>query len=239
MLDVTCANRNLTPVSTPTYSPEPGVELPIQTHKGPVAKEYLDILYRVARQAIDDHRRVLACRFDLALPYDVPLPEDAFTNVPVQRCIDSFKTRVKLDGQRRNSPHNRRVRYVIAREYSEHGRPHFHMMLFLNLHAYHSPGTVDYDQSNLFNMLTGAWASALQLPEEVAKPRVQLCRGRPVEHEAWLAFSPQMPLYSHYYLDSADQYAAFPAMFFRGSYLCKLSSKRYGDGQRAILHSHR
>lgn len=239
MLDVTCANRNLTPIDTPTYSPGSGVELPIQTHKGPVAKEYLDILYRVARQAIDDHRRVLACRFDLTLPHGVPLPADAFTNAPVQRCIDSFKARVKHDGQRRSSPHNRRVRYVIAREYSEHGRPHFHLMLFLNLHAYHSPGTVDYDQSNLFNMLVGAWASALQLPEEVAKPRVQLCRGRSVEHEVWRAFSPQVPLYSHYYLDAADQYAAFPAMFFRGSYLCKLKSKRYGDGQRAILHSHR
>ncbi len=239
MFDIACANRNLTPIDTPTYWPEPGVKLPIQTHKGPAAKEYLDILYKVAWQAINAHRRVLACRFDLTLPHGVPLPADAFTNAPVQRCIDSFKARVKHDGQRRSSPHNRRVRYVIAREYSQDGRPHFHLMLFLNLHAYHSPGTVDYDQSNLFNMLVGAWASALQLPEEVAKPRVQLCRGRSVENEAWRAFSPQVPLYSHYYLDSADQYAAFPAMFFRGSYLCKLYSKQYGDGHRAILYSHR
>ncbi|MDZ7852300.1 MAG: inovirus-type Gp2 protein [Halomonas sp.] len=208
--------------------------LPILTQEGPVAKEYLDIIYRVTWQAVDEYRRVLVCRFDLTLPHGVPLPDDAYSNQPLQRCLASFQAKVDQDRLRRQSPHACRVRYVVAREISSDGMPHFHLMLFFNLHAYNTPGTVDYEGRNLFVMLCEAWASALRVPVETARPGVQLCRGRLVEQAGWHG-----PMYTHYYLEPGNHYAALPAMFLRGSYLCKLYSKRFGDGHRAFLHSHR
>lgn len=228
-----CINRNLTPITSSTYWPAPGTELPVLTHRGPLAKEYLDILYRVTWNAISESKRVMACRFDLTLPHGVTLPHDGHSNAPIKRCMASFQAKVNYDRQRRGSPHHCRIRYVIAREQSQDGAPHFHLLLFFNLHAYHTPGTVDYEGRNLFNMLSEAWASALEIPTEIAKPCVQLSRGHPTEQEVWHA-----PLLSHYYLEANNDYAALPALFLRGSYLCKLFSKAYGQGHRAILYSH-
>ena len=63
-------NNNLTLHYEKQYSPEPGISLPVNTHKGPVIKEYLDQLYQLITQAIMDHRRILSCRFDLTLPHN-------------------------------------------------------------------------------------------------------------------------------------------------------------------------
>lgn len=228
------AQRHLTLVTSATYQPAPGIELPVLTQKGPLVKAYLDIVYRVIMNAIHDSKRVLACRFDLTLPHGVPLPQDGHTNGPIQRCMASLHAKINYDRQRRESPHRCRVRYVIAREHSQDGAPHFHLLLLFNLHAYHTPGTVDYDGRNLFNMLAEAWASALRVPLDTAKTCVQLSRGHATEHAAW-----QGDVYSHYYLEPGNNYCALPALYFRASYLCKLYSKAYGEEHRSILYSHR
>ncbi|WP_129140159.1 YagK/YfjJ domain-containing protein [Modicisalibacter coralii] len=220
-------NTNLNLIYDPIYQPEPGVVLPIQTSKGPLVEDYLYRLYRVICQAIEDHKRVLACRFDLTLPHGVPLPEDAATNGPINRFHKSLNAKIAHDRKMKQAqgiPHGCRVRYARAREISQDGMPHYHVLLLLNLHAYYTPGNWNYEGKNLFWRVAEAWASALQVSLEDAVGQVRLCRSSNT---------------SCYYLEPANGYQALPALFEWSSYLCKAHSKQYGGHVHAFETSRR
>lgn len=212
------------------YCPEPGVQLPVMLHRGPLVSEYLDDLYRVIKQALTDHRRVLACRFDLTLPEHCPLPVDAYTNGPINRFFKSIKTKLQYERIKRNCPHRSPLRYVRVRELSQDGMPHYHVLLLLNLNAYNTPGSVTYEKGrNLFWMVAEAWASALQLPVADAVGRVHYARWkRDVEN-----FNCKQELSgSYFWLEPKDNYARLPHLFERASYMCKADGKSYGDHHR-------
>ncbi|WP_193085965.1 YagK/YfjJ domain-containing protein [Halomonas sp. FME65] len=206
----------------PTYEPEQGISLPVSNGKGPLVKSYLDTTYRVFKNAMQDHGRVLVIRCELYLPRNRPLPDNVHTNEIIRKFVASFKSKVKADMYRKNSPHKPAVRYVIAREYSRYNRPHYHVALFLNGHAYYTLGTFDY-RNNLFWRIAEAWGSALEISTEEAKARVYYNWGnRGV---------------SFYRLNPEDDYMNLPAAFKHTSYLCKAATKRFGSGHRGLLAS--
>lgn len=238
------SNSNLSLHYETNYSPEPGIILPVHVNKGPLIKEYLDQLFRVIVQSINDHKRVLACRFNLTLPHNCILPDDTYTNGPINRFHKSLKSKIEHDLRLKRSPHRCRVRYARAREISSNGMPHYHILLLLNLNVYNTPGTADYEGRNIFRIVTEAWANALHIPYEYAISVVNLsgsnlyrnywpecCHNdqhwQPAKNEEWRR-------YTHYYLEPRDNYNALPLLFERASYLCKAYSKQYGNHIRSF-----
>ncbi|MBW6390200.1 YagK/YfjJ domain-containing protein [Billgrantia antri] len=216
-------NTNHTLHYAPTFEPEPGVSLPVLTEKGPLVTSYLDTLYRVVKDAMNDHGRVLLVRCDLYCPREMPLSDNAHTNEFADKFIASVKSKVKADMRRKKSPHKPAVRFVMAREYSTCNRPHYHLALLLNGHAYRALGTFDYNGDNLFWKIAEAWASAWNIPVEMAMTRVYYRWGKRGV--------------SVYRLNPEDNYVNFPAAFQRCSYLCKAATKRFGNGSRGLLSS--
>jgi hypothetical protein len=205
------------------FEPEPGISLPVLTAKGPLVKIYLHALYRVLKNAMNDHGRVLIVRCELYFPREMPILDSADTNGVADKFIASLKSKVKADMRRKKSPHKPAVRYVMAREYSKYDRPHYHLALLLNGHAYRVLGTFDYNGDNLFWKVAEAWASALNIPVEMAKARVYYRWGKRGV--------------SVYRLNPEDNYIQMPAAFQHCSYLCKAATKRFGKGHRGLLSS--
>lgn len=220
------ANRNHSLYYEPFFTPEPGVSLPVLTEKGPLVRKYLDIAYRVFKQARESHSRILVACFTLTIPHDIELPDDIENNKAIVRFIRSVESKVSADIERKKSPHRCPVRYLIAREISNDGMPHFHVVILLNGHAYRTVGTFDYEKSNLFWIVTEAWASALKVSEVEAVGCVRIGG----KHQ-------KTPGVSYYYLTSRDHYQKFPEAFKRASYLCKLATKQFGKRYKGVLSS--
>lgn len=216
-------NTNHTLHYEPTFEPESGVSLPVLTGKGPLVKSYLKIIYRVIKNAMDDHGRVLLLRCELYFPRGMSLPDNAHTNEIADKFIASVKSQVKADMHRKKSPHKPAVRFVMAREYSTYNRPHYHLALLLNGHAYRALGTFDYKGENIFWKIAKAWARALEIPVEMAKARIYYNWGKRGV--------------SAYRLNPEDNYIQLPAAFQHCSYLCKSATKRFGNGSRGLLSS--
>jgi hypothetical protein len=190
-------------------------ECPVMAEKGPFIREYLQTLHTTMLRALDDHPRTFAFRFDLRLPTDKPLPDDAYTNWVIYRFIESLKAKIWNDrataSQQYGRAHDTRVRYVWAREIGEGGRPHHHFLMLLNQDAYHRVGRFNSEQDNMFNRLQEAWASALEL--DVAD----------------VAGLVEIPKNGTFYLARGDE-QAFAHAFHRASYFCKVATKQYGQG---------
>jgi hypothetical protein len=193
--------------------------LPVMVQKGPLIREYLEMLYHTTQRALEEHARVFAVRFDLRLPDGKPLPEDAFTNRVIQRFIDSLKAKIKHARERskqvHGSAHNTSVHYAWAREFGQTGKPHHHFVLLLNNDAYCTLGNFNLSSDNMYSRLHGAWASAL---------------GLSLVESYGLVHIPPNPQYK---LDRVN--AVEIAKFFeRASYLCKAATKVFGDGNHAF-----
>jgi len=217
------ANRNHTLHWQPRFSPVPGVTLPVLTARGPLIIDYLHRAYRVFEKAMQAHSRVIVCCFTLTLPLGITLPDDAHSNAAIGRFLRSVKSRVTADLYRKRSPHKSPVRYIVAREMSGSKRPHFHVILLLNGHAYKTVGTIGYEGSNLFGIVAKAWASALRVKPEEAVTRVKVGN--------------RNSRVGYYYLTPEDGYASLPDAFRRTSYLCKRDTKEFGDHYRGLLTS--
>ncbi|WP_213573609.1 inovirus Gp2 family protein [Stutzerimonas kunmingensis] len=206
--------------------------LPVMVDKGPFIQEYLSDLKHTIDLAMAEYPRVLAFRVDLRLPQGIDLPEYAYTNQVISRFIDSFNAKIKCHrGQlRENSQWARgcRVRYVWAREIGAGGRPHYHLVFFLNRDAYFTVGKLHSKRRNLIARLQEAWASALSLPVTMAEDQVHI------------------PDNATYRIDRCPRYRKvagsehkvlvdeLPDLFYRASYLCKVATKSYGDRQRGF-----
>ena len=193
--------------------------LVVQVDKGPFIQEYLSRLHQTLSRALNQYPRVFALRFDLRLPANIQLPDYAFTNEVVDRFIESFKAKIKHNRQMaklvNKYAHDTKVRYVWAREQGQHGRPHHHFAILLNYDAFNALGKLESGRDNMFNRLEGAWASALGLPVEAVRGLVEI---------------PQNP----YYHLHRDEIAGQAAFFHRASYLCKSSTKVFGDGSHGF-----
>ncbi len=193
--------------------------LPVMVKKGPLIREYLEMLRNTTQRALEEHSRVFAVRFDLRLPNGRHLPDDAFTNQVIQRFVDSLKAKInhararsrKING----SAHSTSVRYVWAREIGQNGKPHHHFVLLLNKDAYCTLGSFNLDSDNMYSRIHGAWASALGLSLKEVYGLVHI------------------PPNAEYWLDRVNE-TKFAKFFERASYLCKVATKAFGDGNHAF-----
>lgn len=193
--------------------------LAVQVDKGPFVSEYLCRLYQTMDRSLAQYPRVFAFRFDLRLPVDTPLPDYVYTNVVIERFIESFKAKIKHNRSRARQlnkyAHDSKVRYVWAREHGAQGKPHHHLAILLNRDAFTALGKFEVGRDNMFNRLAEAWASALGLSVEAVKGLIE------------------MPTNPFYYLNRGEPKGQ-AELFYRASYLCKSATKVFGDGSHGF-----
>ncbi|ELI5853286.1 TPA: inovirus Gp2 family protein [Pseudomonas aeruginosa] len=193
--------------------------LPVQSDKGPFFQQYLEKLRGVIDSALQQYSRVLAFRIDLRFPVGITLPDDHCTNKVIERFIKSLKA--KISNNRKNArqenkyAHDSVVRFVWTREVGSNGKPHYHMAILLNFDAFNALGKFETGRDNMFNRLEQAWASALGLSVEAVRGLVEI------------------PANSAYCLRRNDPQSQAD-FFYRASYLCKVATKVYGNGQHGF-----
>lgn len=188
---------------------------PVQTMHGPLIVEYLDLLYATIQRALNEHPRTFAFRVDLRLPENLDATPLLGSNILVERFMESFKAKIRhnrtMAKQKYGRAHDTAVRYVWAREIGHYGRPHFHLVIFLNNDAFSTLGRYEPGRENMFNRLQEAWASALGLSVNFVTGLVEI---------------PSFP----YYRLRRDDPTSMADLFYRASYLCKAATKSYGNG---------
>lgn len=140
-------------------------------------------------------------------------------------CLDvaSFNGILKVAHNRSSAKlkydrvHDSVVRYVWAREFDQADtRPHYHFLLLLNRDAFHTVGYFSSESDNLYHRIVAAWASALGLaPEE----------GYGLVH---------MPENHTYAINMNRSDSGLAELFPRVSYLCKVNTKRFGEGDHVF-----
>lgn len=192
---------------------------PIQVDKGPFIQQYLSRLQQTMQCALAQYPRIFAFRFDLRFPARIQLPDSVYTNQVVERFIESFKAKIAHNRsqarQLNKYAHDSKVRYVWAREFGEHGKPHYHLAILLNRDAFTALGKFEVGRDNMFNRLVEAWASALGLSVDAVMGLVEV---------------PPNPCY-HLNLGEPRGQAEF---FHRTSYLCKAATKVFGDSSHGF-----
>lgn len=192
---------------------------PVQAMHGPLIVPYLDLLSLTMQRALTEHPRVFAFRVDLRLPEGLDSAPYLDSNIVIERFIASFKAKIRHNRtqatQKYGRAHGTSVRYVWAREIGHSGRPHFHLVIFLNNDAFCSLGKFEPGRKNMFNRLQEAWASAL---------------GQSVHSVTGLVGIPDNPCY----YPRRDDPASVAELLYRASYLCKGATKSYGNGCHAF-----
>ncbi|HFH3882473.1 MULTISPECIES: inovirus Gp2 family protein [Pseudomonas aeruginosa group] len=193
--------------------------LPVMVEKGPFISEYLATLKSTIGLALGQYPRLLAFRADLRLPLGIDLPEYAYTNAVIREFWGSFKEKIEHNRKvaRKSNPHAHgcEVRYAWAREVGAGERPHYHLLILLNRDAFYSVGKLQSENPNMISRLQEAWASALGLQLDQMSGLVEI------------------PDNATYRVDRDDG-DALACLFHRASYLCKVATKRFGDGQHGF-----
>ncbi|PKM28840.1 MAG: inovirus Gp2 family protein [Gammaproteobacteria bacterium HGW-Gammaproteobacteria-11] len=193
--------------------------LPVQGDKGPFFQQYLERLRGVIDNALQQYSRVLAFRIDLRFPVGVNLPECHYTNKVIGRFMKSLKAKISNNREKARQEnkyaHDSIVRCIWVREFGSNGKPHYHMAILLNFDAFNALGKFETGRDNMFNRLEQAWASALGLSVEAVRGLVEI------------------PANSAYCLRRNDPQSQAD-FFYRASYLCKVATKVYGNGQHGF-----
>jgi hypothetical protein len=191
------------------------MSMPILPSKSPMISKYLETLNAVIGSALSDYGKVFAFRFDLRLPHAVQADAGAFENSVVSRFVESLKAKIRHNRMQAKASgalvHDSKVRYFWVREVGVCGRVHFHFAVLVNGHAYNWLGNYQSSRDNMSNRIREAWASAL---------RVSLDEARPLVH------FPENPSYIIF----RDDQVSIAEFFRRASYLCKADTKCYGAG---------
>ncbi len=139
----------------------------IYSKRGPENPHYLKIIKSVLVCSIEAFQRIFAIRFDLHLPEDFDEKDTAvisrfFASLNAQ--LESERSKKTRDGIR---AHSHQMNYLWCREIGEESKkPHYHVCLLLNGHAFHTLGSFKAREGNLFSRIITAWASALKLTFE-------------------------------------------------------------------------
>lgn len=203
---------HLTLHTQPTYQ-----GLPLENCKGGFIGEYLERLRCTINRAVQASSKVFAVRVDLRFPqYYNPWGEEALSNEHLHVYIKTLrgkfrrrKNRMQKAGQR---THDMVFEYVWAREYGPmSNRPHYHLLLLFNGHAFNTLGHFSNEHESLFNYIGESWGAALG---------IHVAEGRKFTH---------FPEAGQYWIASrsSDQVAM---VFRRASYLAKVASKNFHDG---------
>ncbi len=186
---------------------------------------YKNKIVGVINNAVKEHPRTLALRMDLHDPVILDNGDtiSCFANTDsgaISRFTNSLKAKLAADEQRKRKEgkrvHPNTLRYAWVREFTQNGKRHFHVFLFLNKDAYYHLGDFNMDDDTLRTMITSAWCSALTLTHEEGLHLVQY------------------PANGKYILNRDDILnEIYPGdLLNRIDYLTKVKSKVFGDGDR-------
>lgn len=188
---------------------------------------YKERVVEVINKAVKEHSRTLAIRVDLHDPAILENGDTIFCianndSASISRFTNSLKAKLASDEQRKRKQdkrvHPNTLRYAWVREFTQNGKRHFHVFLFLNKDAYYHLGDFNLDEGTLRTMITSAWCSALKLaPEE----------GQHLVH---------YPSNGKYTLNREDVLSGiYPSdLLNRIDYLTKVKSKIFDDGCRTF-----
>jgi hypothetical protein len=175
--------------------------------------QYLRRTEQVMHQAVNHHRRVTMIRFDLRFPssWDLEI-------YPYQLCISQFFRNLNyfLGRDSTGKGRSNKLRYVWSKEFGEeNGRAHYHVAIMVNGDLYRPFGYYQPGMQSLARMIGMSWAHALGL----------------WEIEAFgLVYFPNRSAMSF----SGGDYQSRSEVFQRISYLSKVRTKHYGDGNRSF-----
>ena len=191
--------------------------LPLLNCAGGFVSEYLERLYCAIQRTTQRYSKVFAVRVDLHFPqYYSSIDHSVLSNEYLHLFIKSLRGQLKkYSDQRRQSGqrvHEVGFNYVWAREYGpESEKPHFHLLLLFNGHAFNTLGCFSDDCESLYNRIGLAWAEALKIHSHESTKYVHF------------------PVDAQYQLRSVDR-GQLVELFRRASYLAKLASKSFHDG---------
>lgn len=204
-------DRGYTLTTLPSYE-----GMAVQTQKGPLVLEYLTKLHRTMGLTWNHYPRFVGIRCDLRLPLHGSLSPGMFTNEVISRFVESYKAKIRHNREmawRRGIPHDSVVRFCWAREFGQQQRPHWHMLMLLNGHAFNSLGYIGSDRDNMCWRFIEAWASALRMSPE-------MCVGL-------VNFDQNFRVHT---VSDWEDWSGFADLFFVSSYLCKSYSKVFEKG---------
>lgn len=195
--------------------------LPIMECKGPFYEADLEKIHTVTFNALAEHPRTAAFRFDLHLP-------GPYHFVERSRLMERFCA--SLCGQIENSRQNAKLknvaahmtgsRFIWSRECAPDGREHYHLVLFLNYNAIKVFGNFKAGLNNLYNRIVKAWCSALAINS--------------FEEVCGLVHIPANAVYEV----RRDNQQSIDKFFYRASYLAKTATK-IQDGRHRVGGSRR
>lgn len=144
----------------------------LDNRHAPFNKRYLERMWMVLNNAIDQYPRTLAVIAILRLPEYRDI-DDSISNTSdhngnvISRFIESLKEKITAYQNRkvrRNiRVHYSELRYAWVREYDQGGKPHYHIALFFNHDAFNTLGNYRNKSDNLGTLIENAWLSALSL----------------------------------------------------------------------------
>jgi hypothetical protein len=191
--------------------------LPVYVHPDGLVLNYLDCLYNVIHSSSSKYSKVFAVRVDLRFPRSYySLDQESLSNEYLHifiRCLRHKLQRYQAERQQLGyRVHDAGFKYVWAREYGPNsGRPHFHLLLLFNGHAFNRVGQFSSARENLYTRIRESWAESLGL---------HLSEGARFAH-----FSD-----GGQYLIHSKCSENLTALFYRGSYLTKVVTKNFHDG---------
>lgn len=188
---------------------------------------YKERIVDVIKKSVKEHSRTLAIRVDLHDPVILDNGDTISCNAntdsgSISRFTNSLKAKLVADEQRKRNKgkrvHPNTLRYAWVREFTQNGKRHFHLFLFLNKDAYYHLGDFNLDEDTLRTMITSAWCSALSLTTEEGQHLVQY------------------PSNGKYTLNCDDILNdIYPGdLLNRIDYLTKVKSKNFDDGYRSF-----
>ena len=196
----------------PTYK-----GLPLENCQSGFVAEYLERLHRTIKRSTQSHSKVFAVRVDLHFPqYYHPCDQEVFSNNDLhafikvlRRKLVDYKAQKQKEGRR---VHDMDFEYVWAREHGPRSnKPHFHLLLLFNGHAFNTLGHFSSDHESLYNRIGESWGEALG---------IHVAEGSKFTH---------FPEIGQYLVDSKDP-DRVAQVFCRASYLAKVTSKNFHDG---------
>ncbi|HID9556474.1 TPA: inovirus Gp2 family protein [Serratia marcescens] len=190
-------------------------------------RSYKERIVDVIKKSVKEHSRTLAIRVDLHDPVILDNGDTISCNAntdsgSISRFTNSLKAKLVADEQRKRNKgkrvHPNTLRYAWVREFTQNGKRHFHLFLFLNKDAYYHLGDFNLDEDTLRTMITSAWCSALSLTTEEGQHLVQY------------------PSNGKYTLNCDDILNdIYPGdLLNRIDYLTKVKSKNFDDGYRSF-----
>ncbi|QAB14601.1 inovirus Gp2 family protein [Hydrogenovibrio thermophilus] len=217
------SNKNLEVTLDPSYAGH-AVKTSFQRGQSPklyqgfLIKSYLAQLIKLIYAHTWKYPRTLAVRFELLYPKE-------YSKMPTNEHITQFfkSLNYRIDKQQETKRkagtrvHQTDVNYCWVKEQDSSEHPHYHVLLLLNKDSYQGLGNYS-DPVSLMGLMRNSWAAALSLTYEQTKGIVNAS-----EHKNNKRIKPV-----HYVNRGSEDYQAqLDELIYRGSYLCKLETKRF------------